>query len=126
MSPLPPMMRAALFFCDRSGDEATGELLSRLLTARLNYHQYGPRRSSAREWAGLTGMIPTMEHVRTSVSDGTRNYPIEGTCDPRFLPVLDAFKKNFADSQETGVCVSVMHEGKPVVDLWGGFTDRAG
>jgi CubicO group peptidase (beta-lactamase class C family) len=70
-------------------------------------------------------MILTMESVRTSVSDGTRNYPIEGTCDPRFLPVLDAFKKNFADGLETGVCVSVMHDEKPVVDLWGGFADRA-
>ena len=59
-----------------------------------------------------------MESVRTSVSDGTRDYPIEGTCDPHFLPVLDTFKKNFADNHETGVCVSVIHQGKPVVDLW--------
>ena len=40
--------------------------------------------------------------------------------------MLDAFKKNFADNQENGVCISVMHHGRPVVDLWGGFTDRAG
>ena len=67
-----------------------------------------------------------MEAVRTSVSDGTRSYPIEGAFDPRFQPVVDAFKKNFADGMENGVCVAVMHNGKPVVDLWGGFADRAG
>ena len=67
-----------------------------------------------------------MASVHTSVSDGVRTYPIEGTCDPQFVPVLEAFKKNFAEGKETGVCVAVMHNGKPVVDLWGGFADRAG
>jgi CubicO group peptidase (beta-lactamase class C family) len=67
-----------------------------------------------------------MASVHTSVSDGVRTYPIEGTCDPQFAPVLEAFKSNFADGKETGVCVAIMHNGKPVVDLWGGFADRAG
>jgi CubicO group peptidase (beta-lactamase class C family) len=67
-----------------------------------------------------------MQAVRTSVSDGDRNYPVEGTCDPQFQPVLEVFKRNFAEGKETGVCVAVSHHGKLVVDLWGGFADRAG
>ncbi len=37
-----------------------------------------------------------------------------------------AFRANFASGAEVGAAVCVYHQGKPVVDLWGGFADAAG
>src|SRR5580704_3994496 len=50
---------------------------------------------------------------------------IEGTCDPRFNKVKDAFAANFETSGEVGAAVAMFIDGKPVVDLWGGFADAA-
>jgi CubicO group peptidase (beta-lactamase class C family) len=49
---------------------------------------------------------------------------IEGTCDPAFAPVGEAFARNFAERGEVGASVSIVHEGRVVVDLWGGIADR--
>lgn len=49
---------------------------------------------------------------------------IDGTCDPRFNPVRDAFRENFASRGELGAAVAVTIDGKTVVDLWGGVADR--
>lgn len=51
--------------------------------------------------------------------------PIEGFIDPRFVPVLDAFRRHFAQRKETGASVCVVWRGRPVVDLWGGHADAA-
>jgi len=48
---------------------------------------------------------------------------IRGHCDPAFIPVKKAFQKNFRHQLETGAAISLVAEGKPVVDLWGGWTD---
>lgn len=53
------------------------------------------------------------------------NPPIEGHCDPRFSAVRDVFAESFARGDETGAAVSVVVEGRPVVDLFGGFADQA-
>ncbi|HKV54400.1 MAG TPA: serine hydrolase domain-containing protein [Candidatus Binataceae bacterium] len=50
---------------------------------------------------------------------------IEGTCDPRFEPVREAFAENFEKRGEVGAAVAVTLEGRPVVDLWGGHADKA-
>ena len=50
---------------------------------------------------------------------------ISGTCDPRFAPVRDAFRDNFAQRGELGAAVCVVAQGRTVVDLWGGVADRA-
>jgi CubicO group peptidase (beta-lactamase class C family) len=50
---------------------------------------------------------------------------IEGDCRPRFAGVRAALEANFAERGEIGSAVSVYHEGRPVVDLWGGTMDRA-
>jgi CubicO group peptidase (beta-lactamase class C family) len=50
---------------------------------------------------------------------------IDGTCDPRFARVRDAFASIFADGLEHGAGVSVVLDGKTVVDLWGGHADAA-
>lgn len=50
---------------------------------------------------------------------------ISGHCDPRFAPVREAFEANFAERGEVGAAFCVMQDGKPVVDLAGGWRDAA-
>lgn len=50
---------------------------------------------------------------------------IHGSCDPRFAPLREALEENFASRGELGAAVAVVLEGKPVVDLWGGWADEA-
>src|SRR5688572_26278679 len=49
--------------------------------------------------------------------------PIAGTCDPRFEAVRAAFVSNLAEDLEVGASFCAAVEGKPVVDLWGGWRD---
>jgi CubicO group peptidase (beta-lactamase class C family) len=49
----------------------------------------------------------------------------EGSCDPRFAPLRDAFRDNFAERGELGAAVCVMVGGRVVADLWGGWADQA-
>ena len=49
---------------------------------------------------------------------------VEGHCDPRFAPVRDAFRANFAERGELGAAVCVMVGGRVVADLWGGWADQ--
>ena len=50
---------------------------------------------------------------------------IHGMVAPGFEGVRDAFAKNFADGLEVGAAFSAYHDGKKVVDLWGGIADPA-
>jgi CubicO group peptidase (beta-lactamase class C family) len=50
---------------------------------------------------------------------------IDGNCDPRFAPVREAFADNFKSRGDVGAAVAVTIDGKPVVDLWGGYADKA-
>jgi len=45
---------------------------------------------------------------------------VEGFCDERFQPVLDAFVDNFDAGEEQGASVNINIEGQTVVNLWGG------
>ena len=47
----------------------------------------------------------------------------EGISDPAFSAVRDAFAENFASRDEAGAAVTVVADGKTVVDLWGGVAD---
>lgn len=49
---------------------------------------------------------------------------VHGTCEPAFAAVAEAFAVNFARHEEVGAAVCVYHQGRPVVDLWGGLADR--
>ncbi|WP_439817816.1 serine hydrolase domain-containing protein [Zavarzinia sp. CC-PAN008] len=49
---------------------------------------------------------------------------VEGQCDSRFERVLDAFVANFQAHGEVGANVTIVHEGRTVVDLWGGIARR--
>ena len=42
---------------------------------------------------------------------------------PCFSAVKDAFVRNFDEFGEVGAAVCVIHEGRIVVDLWGGMAD---
>ena len=50
----------------------------------------------------------------------------QGTCDPAFAAVRDAFAQNFADGLELGASLSISVDGRNVVDLWGGHPTRRG
>jgi CubicO group peptidase (beta-lactamase class C family) len=50
---------------------------------------------------------------------------IEGTCDPKFNRVKDAFAENFEQRGEVGAAAAVTIDGKPVVDIWAGHADKA-
>jgi len=58
-----------------------------------------------------------MDEIRRELEQGT----IEGTCDPRFRQVADEFERGFRERGEVGASVCVHHEGRVVVDLWGGI-----
>ena len=50
---------------------------------------------------------------------------IRGLCPDRFHAVRDAFAANFAEGQELGARFALAIEGEIVIDLIGGFSDRA-
>ena len=49
---------------------------------------------------------------------------IEGRCDRRFTGVREALAENFSGRGEIGAAVAVCIDGDPVVDIWGGWSDR--
>lgn len=51
--------------------------------------------------------------------------PIDGTCDPRFARLRDAFIANFTERAEPGGAIALMVDGRLVCDLWGGHRDAA-
>jgi CubicO group peptidase (beta-lactamase class C family) len=50
---------------------------------------------------------------------------ISGRCDRRFAAVRGALARNFREHGEVGAALAVALEGRPVVDLWAGWTDRS-
>jgi len=58
------------------------------------------------------------------VRKGAQEYPIHGHCEPGFDAVRDAFETNFVAEEEVGASVSVVLDGRTVVDLWGGWRER--
>ncbi len=46
--------------------------------------------------------------------------------DARFAPVRDAFEASLRDGRERGARFCVVIDGEPVIDLWGGYADKAG
>src|SRR5215469_6870760 len=50
---------------------------------------------------------------------------INGTCDTRFERVREAFAENFEKRGDVGAAVAVTLDGRPIVDLWGGYMDKA-
>lgn len=53
------------------------------------------------------------------------DFPISGHVSPGFEPVKEAFEANFDEGQELGAGFSAIIEGEIIVDLHGGWADRA-
>lgn len=50
--------------------------------------------------------------------------PISGVVDQRFQRVRDAFADGFVCNRDVGAALSVVVDGRMVVDIWGGYRDR--
>ncbi|MBW1813210.1 MAG: serine hydrolase [Deltaproteobacteria bacterium] len=50
--------------------------------------------------------------------------PINGYCDSAFQQVKNVFESNFTDGGELGAACCVYVDGRKVVDLWGGYTNK--
>ena len=48
---------------------------------------------------------------------------VDGDADPRFAGLVDAFRTNLASGEELGGSLCVLVDGRPVVDVWGGWSD---
>lgn len=55
---------------------------------------------------------------------GTVASPVRGTVSPGFEDVREAFIENFRSDGEVGAAVQVIHNGRVIVDLWGGWRDE--
>src|ERR1700712_2486641 len=51
--------------------------------------------------------------------------PLSGEADPRFDGLREALRSQLASGEEVGACIAGVEHGKPVVDLWGGYTDES-
>ena len=51
---------------------------------------------------------------------------IHGTFDERFAPVADVLSANLDAGKDVGASVCVVHDGRTVVDIWGGTVDDDG
>ncbi|HYM31761.1 MAG TPA: serine hydrolase domain-containing protein [Candidatus Cybelea sp.] len=60
-----------------------------------------------------------MHVVRREVPGGI----VEGLCDPAFDSLAAEFARNFFERNEVGASLAVSHQGRTVVDLWGGLAD---
>jgi len=52
-------------------------------------------------------------------------FPIHGFVAPGFEWVREVFERNFTDDIEVGASFCAVRDGETIVDLWGGWTDRA-
>ncbi len=62
-----------------------------------------------------------MEKIERNVPNGK----VEGGCEAAFMGVADEFCRNFRERDEVGASVCIRHEGRTVVDLWGGIARPA-
>jgi CubicO group peptidase (beta-lactamase class C family) len=72
---------------------------------------------------GVRGTSGNYPNLHDAYRRGMTAVDIEGTCDPRFDAVREAFAANFVEPGEIGAAVAVVVDGSPVVDLWGGLAD---
>ncbi|XP_061182338.1 beta-lactamase domain-containing protein 2-like [Saccostrea echinata] len=49
--------------------------------------------------------------------------PFDGRFHPDFKEVVNNFRENFESGIEIGASLSIFHEGKSLVDVWGGYAD---
>src|SRR5437763_1899393 len=49
---------------------------------------------------------------------------IQGSVEPGWAAVADAFRTNFSEHGELGAACAIYVDGRPVADLWGGVADQ--
>ena len=49
---------------------------------------------------------------------------IKGNCQERFLEVKELFGALHKSGREVGSSFSVYQDGKPIIDIWGGYSDK--
>lgn len=49
---------------------------------------------------------------------------IKGYCDPKFQNVYNTFANAIASGFETGAALAIEHQGKIIINLWGGYQDK--
>lgn len=95
----------------------------------MNLYYPKPRFANVHRRSFLTGtaalcaasLLPASAHTagrRQKVSDG-----IDGFVEEGWGPVADTLRASFKAGKELGAACAVYHEGRPVVDLWGGLAD---
>lgn len=57
--------------------------------------------------------------------DGTGMTQISGSCEPEFSGLRDVLSGLIDSGADVGASVAVVVEGRPVVDVWGGWADEA-
>ena len=66
-----------------------------------------------------------MDDVAVEVDTPGGRLGINGRIAPGYEGVLDAFARNFTEHGEVGAAFALVHDGRTVVDLWGGVADAA-
>ncbi|MFJ5224898.1 serine hydrolase domain-containing protein [Streptomyces sp. NPDC088400] len=84
-----------------------------------------PEHSAARVPEHSAAREPEHSAAREPEHSAAREPRIHGFCDARFGAVRTAFENNFRERGELGAAVTVLADGKTVVDLWGGWADGA-
>jgi CubicO group peptidase (beta-lactamase class C family) len=65
-----------------------------------------------------------MDFQHTLAARGA-TFTLQGTYEPGCRAVAEAFAENFSVEDEVGAAVSVVRDGKKIVDLWGGWRNSA-
>ncbi len=60
-------------------------------------------------------------YLNETFEAGGRRVPLNGSYEPKFAGVVAAFQQNYLSEDEVGSGVSVVVDGRTVVDLWGGW-----
>ncbi|CAF3509216.1 unnamed protein product [Rotaria sp. Silwood1] len=60
-----------------------------------------------------------------SSNHGDDDYNIDGIVVNEWEFVRDLFKENFVEQRDLGASIAIYHQGRLVVDLWGGWFDRS-
>jgi CubicO group peptidase (beta-lactamase class C family) len=63
--------------------------------------------------------------LSTQIEARGATYHLAGTYAPEYRAVVDAFVENFRVEDEVGAACSIVLDGSTVIDVWGGWRDRA-
>ena len=88
--------------------------------------QQRPTRVAALQYGrGACGARRDVVDLSTQIEARGATYRLAGTYAPEYRAVVDAFVENFRVEDEVGAACSIVLDGRTVVDVWGGWRDRA-